>query len=144
MTLDLLIGRLKSTETLSLEKSEQKKVAKQTKKLKKNIQDGKISVKEKNKSKKINKDQSRGLLYIGHIPHGFYEDEMKNYFKQFGAVTNVKVCRSRKSGNSKGYGYVEFSHPDVAKIAAETMNNYIMFKKRITGKNYRRCFYRYF
>lgn len=59
---------------------------------------------------------------------------MRKYFEQFGKVTNVKVCRSSVSGNSKGYGYIEFQHPDVAKIAADTMNNYVMFKKRIVSK----------
>lgn len=74
------------------------------------------------------------MIFISHLPHGFYEDQLKNYFKQFGKVTNVKVCRSNKTGRSKGYGYVEFSHPEVAKIAGETMNNYLMFKKRLSGE----------
>lgn len=77
---------------------------------------------------------TRGLIYVGHIPHGFYEEEMKEYFSQFGRVTNVKVCRSSISGKSKGYGFVEFTTPEVAKIASETMNNYLMFKKRVVCK----------
>ncbi|XP_044762574.1 MKI67 FHA domain-interacting nucleolar phosphoprotein-like [Coccinella septempunctata] len=76
---------------------------------------------------------TRGLIYVGHIPHGFYEEEMKEYFSQFGRVTNVKVCRSKISGKSKGYGFIEFSTPEVANIAAETMNNYLMFKKRVVA-----------
>ena len=51
---------------------------------------------------------------------------MTEYFKQFGQVTRVRVTRSRNTGRSRGYGYVEFMLPDVAKIAAETMNNYLM------------------
>ncbi|XP_050293878.1 uncharacterized protein LOC126734341 [Anthonomus grandis grandis] len=121
----------KSADTLALDKSEQRKVAKQTKKIKKGIEDGSIIVKRNLREAKKRAAQRRGLVYIGHIPHGFYEKQMKNYFKQFGKVTNVKVCRSRVSGNAKGYGYVEFENPEVAKIAAETMNNYVMFKKRI-------------
>lgn len=70
---------------------------------------------------------------MGHIPHGFYEQEMREFFSQFGIVTRVKLCRSENSGRSKGYGYVEFLHTDVAKIAAETMNNYLMFKRRLVG-----------
>lgn len=58
---------------------------------------------------------------------------MKAYFKQFGKVSNVMVSRSKKTGKSMGYGYIEFLHPDVAKIAAETMDNYVMFKRRIVG-----------
>ena len=37
-----------------------------------------------------------GVVYIGHIPHGFYETEMKAYFTQFGAVKKVKLARSKK------------------------------------------------
>lgn len=88
-------------------------------------------MKPKKDKKKLKAD--RGIVYLGHIPHGFYEDEMKAFFSQFGKVTRVKLCRSEKSGRSKGYGYVEFFHPDVAKIAAESMNNYLMCKKRLVG-----------
>ncbi|XP_043485085.1 MKI67 FHA domain-interacting nucleolar phosphoprotein-like [Leptopilina heterotoma] len=67
-----------------------------------------------------------GVIYIGQIPHGFYEDEMKGFFSQFGNVRRVRLVRSKKTGKSRGYGYVEFQTPEVAKIAAETMNNYVM------------------
>lgn len=39
---------------------------------------------------------TRGVIYIGHIPHGFFEAEMKEYFEQFGKVTKVRVARSKK------------------------------------------------
>ena len=26
------------------------------------------------------------MVYLGHIPHGFYEEQMKGYFSQFGDV----------------------------------------------------------
>ena len=42
--------------------------------------------------------EERGVIYVGHIPHGFYEDEMKKYFSQFGTVTRLKLSRSRKVG----------------------------------------------
>jgi nucleolar protein 15 len=41
--------------------------------------------------KYINK---RGVVYIGHLPHGFYEEELKKFFSQFGEVSRVKVSRS--------------------------------------------------
>lgn len=34
-----------------------------------------------------------------------------------------------QTANSKGYAFVEFEYDDVARIAAETMNNYLMFGK---------------
>ena len=37
-----------------------------------------------------------GAIYLGQIPHGFYENEMKGYFSQFGKITRLKLFRSRK------------------------------------------------
>ncbi|KAI0235024.1 MKI67 FHA domain-interacting nucleolar phosphoprotein-like [Lamellibrachia satsuma] len=70
-----------------------------------------------------------GVIYVGHIPHGFYEGAMKDYFSQFGKVTRLRVSRSRRTGNAKGYGFVEFASAAVAKIVADTMNNYLMFNR---------------
>lgn len=49
----------------------------------------------KSKQHKVKK-RCKGIVYIGHIPHGFYEEQMKNYFKQFGKVTRVRVARSKR------------------------------------------------
>jgi len=35
---------------------------------------------------------------------------------------------------SKGYAFIKFKTDEIAKVAAETMNNYIMFKKALQGK----------
>ncbi|XP_065919936.1 MKI67 FHA domain-interacting nucleolar phosphoprotein-like [Dysidea avara] len=76
----------------------------------------------------------KGVIYVGHIPHGFYEQELRRYFSQFGTVTRVKLARSRETGNPKGYAFVEFEYDEVAKIAAETMDNYLMFDKLLQCK----------
>lgn len=60
---------------------------------------------------------------------------MTEYFKQFGVVTNVRVIRSKRTGNSKGFAFVEFKEPSVGQIVAETMNNYLMGKRLIKGNN---------
>uniref|UniRef100_A0A4W2DN91 Nucleolar protein interacting with the FHA domain of MKI67 n=1 Tax=Bos indicus x Bos taurus TaxID=30522 RepID=A0A4W2DN91_BOBOX len=66
-----------------------------------------------------------GVIYVGHLPPTLYETQIRAYFSQFGTVTRFRLSRSKKTGNSKGYGFVEFESEDVAKIAAETMNNYL-------------------
>merc|ERR1712098_800538 len=33
--------------------------------------------------------KNRGVVYISHIPHGFYEKQMREFFSQFGSVTNL-------------------------------------------------------
>ena len=37
--------------------------------------------------------------------------------------------RSNKTGGSRGYAFIEFKFHEVAKTAAETMNNYLFFDK---------------
>lgn len=39
----------------------------------------------------------RGAIYVGHIPHGFFEEQMKKFFSQFGQVTRVRLARSKKA-----------------------------------------------
>lgn len=62
-----------------------------------------------------------------HIPHGFYEHEMRAYFSQFGTITRVRLSRNRKTGRSKHYAFIEFESAEVAKIVADTMDKYLLF-----------------
>lgn len=52
---------------------------------------------------------------------------MRAYFSQFGDITRLRLSRNRITGRSKHYAFVEFASSAVAKIAAETMDNYLMF-----------------
>ncbi|KAL8668934.1 MAG: hypothetical protein Q9168_006460 [Polycauliona sp. 1 TL-2023] len=68
-----------------------------------------------------------GVVYVGRIPHGFYEPQMRAYFGQFGSISRLRLSRNRTTGNSKHYAFLEFSSSAVAKIVADTMDNYLMF-----------------
>ncbi|XP_032081389.1 MKI67 FHA domain-interacting nucleolar phosphoprotein [Thamnophis elegans] len=70
-----------------------------------------------------------GVVYVGHLPRGLYEAQLQQYFSQFGTVTRVRLSRSKKTGGSKGYAFVEFEYDEIAKIAADTMNNYLVREK---------------
>ncbi|XP_015686850.1 MKI67 FHA domain-interacting nucleolar phosphoprotein-like, partial [Protobothrops mucrosquamatus] len=37
-----------------------------------------------------------GVVYVGHIPRGLYESQLKQYFSQFGTVTRLRLSRSKK------------------------------------------------
>jgi nucleolar protein 15 len=75
--------------------------------------------------------KSRGIIYIGHLPKGFAEDELQKFFAQFGKITKIRVARSKKSGRPKGYAFLEFTDKDVAEIAVQTMHGYMMFHRQI-------------
>ncbi|KAI3394281.1 hypothetical protein diail_2928 [Diaporthe ilicicola] len=92
-----------------------------------------LSKKEKKKEKKALKASSSqtkeetGVIYIGRLPHGFYEHEMKNYFSQFGPIRNLRVSRNKKTGKAKHFAFVEFEEASTAEIVAKTMDNYLLF-----------------
>ncbi|CAG2207581.1 NOP15 [Mytilus edulis] len=105
-------------ETVALDEHKQKSFETKLKTIKKNNKDG----------------TSPGVVYLGNIPHGFFEPQMKQFFRQFGTVQRLRLSRSKKSGKGKGYAFIEFQCDDVAKIVAETMNNYLMFERLLKCK----------
>ncbi|KAG2035855.1 RNA-binding domain-containing protein [Suillus americanus] len=84
------------------------------------------TVKRKLENAKRHPTQDRGVIYMGCLPHGFYEDQLKGYLSQFGDVTRLRISRNKKTGRSKHYGFVEFDSASVAQIVAETMDNYLL------------------
>ncbi|TFK88829.1 RNA-binding domain-containing protein [Polyporus arcularius HHB13444] len=92
------------------------------------------TVKRKLEKAKRKPTEDRGVIYLGRIPHGFYEDQMRAYFSQFGTVTRLRLSRNKKTGKPKHYGFVEFDSSSVAKIVAETMDNYLLMGHILTCK----------
>ncbi|KAG0322120.1 MKI67 FHA domain-interacting nucleolar phosphoprotein [Linnemannia gamsii] len=81
------------------------------------------------------KDKSAtGVVYLGRIPHGFYEDQMNAYFSQFGKVLRLRLSRNKKTGKSKHYAFIEFASQEVADIVADTMDNYLLFGHQLKCK----------
>lgn len=86
------------------------------------------------------------VVYLGHIPHGFYEQEMRGYFNQFGEVKRLRLSRSLKSGRSRGFAFIEFADENVAEVAAKAMDGYLMHGVRMVSsvvpkeKQHRRLF----
>jgi nucleolar protein 15 len=37
-----------------------------------------------------------GVVYLGRIPHGFYEEQMRAYFSQFGDISRLRLSRNKK------------------------------------------------
>jgi len=80
---------------------------------------------------KVTKESQRGIVYVGHLPKGFNETELKNFFQQFGQVTKLRVSRSVKTARSRGYAFLEFAEAKVAEIASKAMNKYLMFGREL-------------
>ena len=72
-------------------------------------------------------DSDPGTVYVGRVPHGFYEREMREYFSQFGTITKLRLSRNKRTGASKHFAFIQFEDKEVAQIVANTMDNYLLF-----------------
>ena len=77
----------------------------------------------------ISPQPTTGVVYVGHLPWGFIDSTLKKYFSQFGNITRIISPKSSKTGRSVGYAFIEFEDEETARVAAATMNNYILFEK---------------
>ncbi|SCZ96808.1 BZ3500_MvSof-1268-A1-R1_Chr4-1g06741 [Microbotryum saponariae] len=89
------------------------------------VDKAKLAQKERARAER-KKNAQKGVVYLGRIPHGFHEAEMKSYFSQFGEVTRLRLSRNKKTGASKHYAFIEFAYASVAEIVQETMDNYLL------------------
>jgi RNA recognition motif-containing protein len=53
-------------------------------------------------------------LYVGNLPFSSTEDQVKEYFGQFGEILSVKVITDRATGRSRGFCFVEMEKADQA------------------------------
>lgn len=73
-------------------------------------------------------------LFVGNLPWTVSHQQLKVYFKDFGRVINANVIFDKKSGLSKGYGFVTLnSLKSVEKIESEQKHvlegNYLNIQK---------------
>lgn len=73
-------------------------------------------------------------VFVGNLPWTVSHQELRTYFQEFGKVVTARVVFDRKTGLSKGYGFVHFnSLAPLEKIEGEQKHvlegNYIKIQK---------------
>jgi RNA recognition motif-containing protein len=63
-------------------------------------------------------------LYVGNLSDTTTEDDLRTLFAKAGQVTSVALITDRKTGNSKGFGFVEMTTQAEAKTAIEMLNGF--------------------
>jgi cold-inducible RNA-binding protein len=56
-------------------------------------------------------------LYVGNLPYNISDDQLRDMFAKYGVPDSARVITDRDSGQSKGFGFVEFSDDEKAKQA---------------------------
>lgn len=62
-------------------------------------------------------------LYVGNLSYETTEDELREAFEEFGAVTSVAIITDRDSGRSRGFAFVEMGSAEEGQAAVDGMND---------------------
>ncbi len=62
-------------------------------------------------------------IYVGNVSPNVTEQELKDLFSQYGAVTSVKLIKDRDTGEARGFGFVEMAERDGALAAIQALHS---------------------
>ena len=69
-------------------------------------------------------------LFVGSLPWAVNDEGLKQAFSSYGKVVSATVVVDRRSGRSKGFGFVEMESDSEAKAAIEALNG-----SELNGRN---------
>ena len=61
-------------------------------------------------------------LFVGSLPWAINDEGLKQAFTPYGKVVSATVVMDRRSGRSKGFGFVEMENEEIAKTAMNKLN----------------------
>lgn len=61
-------------------------------------------------------------LFVSNLGFDVQDDELRQLFEPFGAVSSAKIIMDRATGRSRGFGFVEMPDDAAAKKAISELN----------------------
>lgn len=56
-------------------------------------------------------------IYVSNLSFSVQDEDLREFFVEYGEVTSAKVITDRETGKSRGFGFVEMSDDESAKKA---------------------------
>ena len=73
-------------------------------------------------------------LFVAALPYDFDDVDLKEMFELYGEVNSAKVILDKETGKSRGFGFVDMSDDNEAKIAIETLDGAAIKGKKMSVK----------
>jgi RNA recognition motif-containing protein len=61
-------------------------------------------------------------LFVGNLSFNTMDDGLRNAFSEYGDISSAQVITDRETGQSRGFGFVEFASDADAQRAIESLN----------------------
>lgn len=62
-------------------------------------------------------------IYVGNLPYEVTNESLQQIFEKYGEVVSAKVINDKRTGRSKGFGFVEMTSDSEAQNAIQGLNN---------------------
>jgi RNA recognition motif-containing protein len=69
-------------------------------------------------------------IFVGNLRWGLRDENLREIFSPFGEIAEAIVIMERRTGRSKGFGFVTFASQDAAQSAVDGMHG-----KEVEGRN---------
>ena len=71
-------------------------------------------------------------IYVSNLSFNVQDEDLKDFFTEYGEVTSAKVITDKFTGKSRGFGFVEMSDEEAAKKAIAELD-----QATVEGRNIR-------
>jgi cold-inducible RNA-binding protein len=71
-------------------------------------------------------------LYVGNLAYSTMDQQLQEAFSEFGEVTSASVVIDRATGQSRGFGFVEYGSNEEAERAIQSLNGSTLDGRSIT------------
>ena len=62
-------------------------------------------------------------IFISNLSFNVQDEDLKEFFAEYGEVTSAKIITDKLTGKSRGFGFVEMSDDEAAKKAIAELDN---------------------
>ncbi|XP_015435311.1 PREDICTED: ELAV-like protein 1 isoform X2 [Dufourea novaeangliae] len=76
-------------------------------------------------------EESKTNLIVNYLPQNMTQDEIRSLFMSLGDVESCKLIRDKLTGQSLGYGFVNYQRPEDAEKAISSLNGLRLQNKTI-------------
>jgi RNA recognition motif-containing protein len=70
-------------------------------------------------------------LYVGNLPYGIDEQQLRDLFSQAGEISDVAVITDKYTGQSKGFAFVEMATDEAAEEAIKQFDGYSLSNRQM-------------
>jgi len=82
----------------------------------------------------VNPGRQQRSVFVGNIPYRASEEELVQMFSQAGSVVAFRLVNDRDTGRPKGFGFCEYSDPNMATRAIQSLHGTELYGRQLHVK----------